>query len=234
MTTQRRTSNMVFSEEIISLANGPDEFARKFKGYFVNGFRFRTKKYENHRTTQNSGVVLKANTMSYASVRDQNPRSGDVTFHGVLTDIVEIRYTNTLKFVLFKCDWVDSLVGVKEDEFKFTLVNFNHLLYKENGIGDEPFILAQQARQVCYVQDPLDSDWHVVLTMTVRDLFDMYSKDSSRTPTAVPQVELYASQQLDETIYLHDKDVNWVRQGVEGTVVETDGVENLVEMEESD
>ncbi|PQQ19329.1 uncharacterized protein Pyn_12398 [Prunus yedoensis var. nudiflora] len=61
----------------------------------------------------------------------------------------------------------------------------------------------------------------------------MYSKDSSCTPTAVPQVELYASQQLDETIYLHDKDVNWVRQGVEGIVVETD-VENLVEMEESD
>ncbi|VVA22848.1 PREDICTED: CICLE_v10006474mg partial [Prunus dulcis] len=70
--------------------------------------------------------------------------------------------------------------------------------------------------------------------MSVRDLFNMYSKDSSRTPTAAPQVKLYASQQLDETIYLQDKDVNWVRQGVEGTVVETDVVENLVEMEESD
>lgn len=84
------------------------------------------------------------------------------------------------------------------------------------------------------MQDPLDSDWHVVLTMTVRDLFNMYLKDSSRTRTAVPQVELYASQQLDETIYLQDKDVNWVRQGVEGTVMETYVVENLVEMEESD
>lgn len=62
----------------------------------------------------------------------------------------------------------------------------------------------------------------------------MYLKDSSRTRTAVPQVELYASQQLDETIYLQDKDVNWVRQGVEGTVMETYVVENLVEMEESD
>lgn len=60
----------------------------------------------------------------------------------MLKDVVEIQYTNALKFVLFKCDWVYALDGVKEDEFKFTLVNFNHLLYKDNVIGNEPFILA--------------------------------------------------------------------------------------------
>ncbi|KAM2457988.1 hypothetical protein ACFX1W_006839 [Malus domestica] len=49
------------------------------------------------------------------------------TYYGMLKDVVEIQYTNALKFVLFKCDWVNALGGVKEDEFKFTLVNFNHL-----------------------------------------------------------------------------------------------------------
>ncbi|KAM1179358.1 hypothetical protein ACFX2J_018406 [Malus domestica] len=80
--------------------------------------------------------------MSYATVKDKKPCSSDVTYYGVLKDVVEIQYTNTLKFVLFKYNWVDAVGGMKEDEFRFTLVNFNHLLYKDNVVGDEPFILA--------------------------------------------------------------------------------------------
>ena len=57
--------------------------------------------------------------------------------------------------------------------------------------------------------------------MTVRDLFDMRSKDSSHTPTIVPQVELYAPQQLDETVFMNDEDVGWVREGVDGATVDT-------------
>ncbi|CAN6676733.1 unnamed protein product [Malus baccata var. baccata] len=219
--TQRLTNNEVFSKDIITLANGPDQFARRYKGYVINGSKFRTKESEKSRTTQNSGVVSKADTMSYATVKDKRPCSGDVTYYGVLKDVVEIRYTNALKFVLFKCDWVDAIGGMKEDEFRFTLVNFNHLLYKDNVVGDEPFILARDAKQVCYIQDPIDSDWHVVVNVTVRDLFDMRSKDSSHTPTIVPQVELYAPQQLDETVFMNDEDVGWVREGVDGATVDT-------------
>ncbi|RXH93445.1 hypothetical protein DVH24_014021 [Malus domestica] len=40
------------------------------------------------RTTQNLGV-FKADTMSYTSFKDRNPRSGDVTFYEMLTDVVE-------------------------------------------------------------------------------------------------------------------------------------------------
>ena len=36
----QRTSNITLSEEIKILANGPDQFARRFKGYIVNGFQF--------------------------------------------------------------------------------------------------------------------------------------------------------------------------------------------------
>ena len=82
------------------------------------------------------------------------------------------------------------------------MVNFNHLMYKDNQIGDEPFILASQAEQVCYAQDHIDPNWHVVLKMTVRDFFNMYSKDSSAIPKIVPRVELHPHQQLDDTIYI--------------------------------
>ena len=96
---------------------------------------------------------------------------------------------------------------MKQDEFKFTLVNFNHLLYRENRAVDEPFILASQAEQVWYVQDPLEPDWHVVVKATSRDYFDLYSIDFSGNIQAVPQVECYNSQQLDETTVVHNDDV---------------------------
>ncbi|KAG5557524.1 hypothetical protein RHGRI_007681 [Rhododendron griersonianum] len=69
-----RTSNTTFSEEIHRLAIGPHTVARRFSGYVINGFRFRVKSIDDNRSTQNSGVVLKANTLSYASRKDKNPR----------------------------------------------------------------------------------------------------------------------------------------------------------------
>ncbi|KAK0604849.1 hypothetical protein LWI29_020131 [Acer saccharum] len=117
---------------------------------------------EKSRVTQNSGVVLKVDTMSYASARDRNPRAVTVTFHGVLMDIIEIRYTNDMEFVLFKCDWVNNQLEKKHDEFSFTMVNFKHVMYKGNHLGDELFILIGQAEQVVYVQDPLEPDWFIV------------------------------------------------------------------------
>ncbi|XP_058216762.1 uncharacterized protein LOC131327634 [Rhododendron vialii] len=124
-----RTSNPTFSEEIRKLAIGPHTIARIFSGYVINGFHFRVKSIDDNRSTQNCGVALKANTLSYASRKDKNPRVGPVYYYGWLTDIVEIRYTNDTKYVMFKCDWIDNIHGKKEDAFKFTLVNFNHLLY---------------------------------------------------------------------------------------------------------
>ena len=163
------------SSEILSLALGPLEDALSFKSYIIRGFRFRTKEVDSRRKTQNSGVILKAEQKSYASRKDSNPLSGDVTFYGQLTDIIEIQYFNGQKFVLFKCNWIENRLGKRVDEFNFTLVNFNHLLYKDNRSSDEPFIFASEAEQVWYVQDPLEPDWHVVVQMTPRDRFDSYS-----------------------------------------------------------
>ncbi|KAK8928337.1 hypothetical protein KSP39_PZI017840 [Platanthera zijinensis] len=164
--------------------------------------------------------MLKANTISYASLKDKNPRIGGVTYYGKLTNIFEIHYTNEFKFILFKCDWINPQVGKKVDEFNFTLVNFNHLLYKHNKLTDEPFILATQAEQVCYVTDPLELDWEVVMQLTIRDSFDMYSKDSSHISRLVPQVEPLSQQELDERVNARDDDVHWVRDGVDGILVD--------------
>ena len=48
--------------------------------------------------------------------------------------------------------------GVHQDQLGFTFVDLNKVAYK-----DEPFIMAEQSRQVFYVQDPCDSRLSMVL-----------------------------------------------------------------------
>ena len=166
--------------------------------------------------------MLRASTHSYASSRDMHPVEGDVTYYGVLTDIVELYYSHDCKYVLFKCDWVDNNRGlVERDDFGFTLVNFRNLLYTKGLISDEPFILASQAQQVFYVQDPIEEDWKIVIKVKPRDLFEVYGQQPREDARMQHnQVEEYGQQDLDETAIDHDDDdMVWVRQGVVGTTV---------------
>jgi len=65
-----------------------------------------------------------------------------------------------VKFIVcvFKCKWVDSNTGVRTDDIGFMLVDLKIL-----GYHNDSFIMAEQARQVFYVQDPCDERWCVVL-----------------------------------------------------------------------
>jgi hypothetical protein len=90
----------------------------------------------------------------------------------VITEIIELNYSNEGHVVLFKCDWVKSNVVRELEGFGTSEVNFNHI-YREQDKHNEPFILASQAKQVYHVQDPVNVEWNAVTTPTIRDLFDM-------------------------------------------------------------
>nr|GEZ05139.1 hypothetical protein [Tanacetum cinerariifolium] len=180
------------------MAMGLTNMAKRYNGYVVNGFRVRTKGMDNSRFTQNSGVVVIASTTSFSSRKDINPMSGELTYYRKLTDIIEVCYTDETKFFLFKCNWVNSRMGVKVDNFGITSVNFSHLLYKDNNPTDEPFILASQAEQVMYVEDPIDLEWEVAIKMTSRDTFDMGKDGNFNTIVAVPQAQPYSFIMADD------------------------------------
>jgi len=55
--------------------------AKRYTAYFINGYRFHTKKRDAPRITQNSGVTLSTTTDSFASSRDQNPIDGNVVYY---------------------------------------------------------------------------------------------------------------------------------------------------------
>jgi hypothetical protein len=80
--------------------------------------------------------------------------------------------------ILFKCDWVKPTGVTRDNKFGITRVNFNHL-HDASDISSEPFILASQAKQVYYVQDPIEPQWHAVVSPPVRDFFDMKSSNYS-------------------------------------------------------
>lgn len=228
------------TEDLLWLARGPSMTVNRYKKYIINGIRFRTLSSENNKTTQNSGVVVTAKTSSFSTVKDNNPLSGDVTYFGRLNDIIELNYHKGKKIVLFNCDWVDvnTRRGIKTDELGFTLVNFNHLLRTK-----ETFVLASQAQQCFYSEDPIDKDWNVVIVTKPRDTYDMNNdmeEDGFEFVDDAPiEHETHNDQQL-EAIEI-ETNVNWDRPDVPDVIIDTpltsignnDACEDTVELNDS-
>ena len=78
-------------------------------------------------------------------------------YFGVIEEICEVNYVK-FSVCVFKRKCVDSNIGVRTDDFGFTLVDLKKLAYQ-----NEPFIMAEQAKQVFYVQDPCEERWSMVL-----------------------------------------------------------------------
>ena len=77
--------------------------------------------------------------------------------------------------MLFKCDWVDvhHNSGIRQDEFRFTLVNFSRLIHTGEKLEHDPYVLSSQVEQVFFVQDPKNKNWSTVIKARPRDLLDM-------------------------------------------------------------
>ncbi|KAF7800647.1 uncharacterized protein G2W53_044923 [Senna tora] len=152
------------TDELISLAVGPDKVAKLYPMIMVNGFRFHTRARALGKKTQNSGVLVKGDDLDTAK-----------EYYGVLDHIYELSYMGNRKVYLFKCAWWDvSLLGrgYKIDKYGFISVN-THCSLKTN----EPFVLASQAEQVFYVNDIVNEDWLIVVKTSPCDLFNMPDED---------------------------------------------------------
>ena len=68
------------SDKVRWLARYPDNKAKWFKRYVINGLKFRTKDSKATRKTQNSGVCVVT--------------EGGAIYFGVLIDIIELNYSN--------------------------------------------------------------------------------------------------------------------------------------------
>ena len=113
------------------MAWGPIRNVIKWPTYVINGYKFVTKTQNEGMSTTNYGVC----------VRGGQHDTEKSNYYGVLTDIVEVEYTDrpTKKLVLFKCDWFDSSPqGTRID--KYGNVEIKKSRRYQNY---DPFILAQ-------------------------------------------------------------------------------------------
>ncbi|XVE89193.1 hypothetical protein DITRI_Ditri19aG0130800 [Diplodiscus trichospermus] len=131
-----------------------------YTGCIVNGVRFLSKERDNRRKSQNSGIVVEGN-------------HGDdmIEFYGVLNDIIQLDYVKDRHVTIFKCDWFDlgkRNSGIQK-EGNIVSVKVTGKWYE-----NDSYILADQARQVFYINDPkLGSEWRVVIPFQHRHIYDV-------------------------------------------------------------
>ncbi|KAL9225974.1 hypothetical protein vseg_001839 [Gypsophila vaccaria] len=143
------------SEDLRWLAHRPNRNFLSYEGYDINGFCFYTYRQDEKSTMQNSGVTIVASSLQYVG-RAKKPVDITQSYYGVIDDIWELDYRE-FSVPIFRCKWIDCEKGVKIDDLGFILVDFNVI-----GYIDDPFILASQAKQVFFVQDPLDNRRSIV------------------------------------------------------------------------
>ncbi|CAH9124015.1 unnamed protein product [Cuscuta epithymum] len=154
--------NHIGNNFIRCLAQGPLIHIKLYPVYFINGFRYHTEAHSTGKSTMNSGVCVSGSSCDY---------------FGILQEIIELEYPESpmKKTVLFKCEWFDPTpnIGTKVHK-KYNLVEIN---YKRRLQKYEPFVLAMQASQVCYVSYPSlrrdKCDWLAVLRVKARGVMNV-------------------------------------------------------------
>ncbi|KAL6194348.1 hypothetical protein ACLB2K_035432 [Fragaria x ananassa] len=97
------------------MAGGPRDLVPTYSGYHVIGVDFSTKDQDNKRTVQNSGVHLVADAMQVASAKDNNPKTRDMDFYGVIHPL------DTDWSVVVRCldrDYEGTLADEESDQFE--------------------------------------------------------------------------------------------------------------------
>ena len=145
------------SHTLLCLARGPQLDVVSYRAYDINGFSFYTKMQDDRSIMQNSGVTVDAQALHVSSSKDKRPIVAQMAYYGVIEDIWELDYID-FREPVFRCKWVDNNNGVQVDDFGFTMMD----LGREGHKGDQ-FIMASQARQVFYIQDPSNEKWSIVL-----------------------------------------------------------------------
>ncbi|KAL5539689.1 hypothetical protein UlMin_042237 [Ulmus minor] len=197
------------SQQIRWLTHEPKREVLSNSGYGIDGYYYNTSDHDSRSTTQNSGVMVEAESLHMSTTKDKNPIYANMLYYGVIEDIWELNYTQ-FKLPVFRCKWVDNKGGVKVDENGFTLVDLN-----KEGDPNDQFIFASQAKQVFYVNDPNGGRWSVVLTTKPK----LYDRDDvcdniEETPSF--------SRGLPESDDIDNEDVAYVREDCEGIYVEED------------
>ncbi|KAK1615772.1 hypothetical protein QYE76_021289 [Lolium multiflorum] len=184
------------SEDLKSLAAGPDRRVVVYAGCNVKGARFRTLTRDKDLKTQNSGVATKG------SFGDAD----ETEYYGVLQEVLELQYGSNKhgdrSVYLFRCDWFDlASRGSKiKDDGYFKSVNTSVLWFKNS-----PFILASQAETCFYLEDTKFGDpWKVVQKFSHRHVYDVPELEDGNDDAFVRNEDAYQEDEGSVDHTFHD------------------------------
>nr|GMD82314.1 uncharacterized protein LOC109190933 [Ipomoea batatas] len=202
--------NNICDQSLIDLACGPLLQATTYNGYVVNGFKFQTDEQCVRKSTNNFGVSIKGTSLSH----------DESFFFGTLKEVVEIEYPNIplKRVVLFNCEWFDPTpnIGTKLDFDSGLVEVYCRRRYRKY----DPFIIAQNACQVCYIPYPRcireKLNWWIVLNVRPRGTIDSaykhiesYQHDGIPMPTyGVGVVQEGSDDLLHNPLVLTEVEVN--------------------------
>ncbi|CAN6687318.1 unnamed protein product [Malus baccata var. baccata] len=174
-------------KKMLLLALGPERRVKYYPGYYMSGFRFHTLQCDENKKTQNCGVMVKGEN-----------QIDSVSWYGVLKDVVELRYTEGNRVVLFNCEWYDIVrkgTGYKIDRYGIISINTTRKLNTK-----EPFVLANQATQAFYVREIKNKAWSYVVETKPRNVYDMPNVDDDDEPYQEEEAHggIQANQNDDE------------------------------------
>ncbi|KAM0837264.1 hypothetical protein ACQ4PT_061782 [Festuca glaucescens] len=159
----QKTSSI--NNALCQISHGFRKRVKMFGVYDVNGYRFRSDKYEENKNdlaSRNVGVCVTC----YDG--DDNP----IEYFGIIEDILKISWEGSmeLELVLFKCRWFDPTSNGIRCTPNLGLVEVKHCTRLTNF---DPFVLASQVTQVYYLayacQSPALSPWWLVYHVPPRD-----------------------------------------------------------------
>ncbi|XXG59651.1 hypothetical protein AAC387_Pa04g1700 [Persea americana] len=173
------------TDELWSLANGPNLLMKFYLGCMCNGVRFHTKDRDNQCKSQNSGLVVNGEYDGKA-----------IDFYGYLCNIWEITYIFGYRVVLFRCEWFNLGSGrTVQTDAHFTSSDVRGRWYQ-----NDPFVLPSQVHQVFYVNDPkLGPHWQIVQRIQHRGIWDIPELGDVESNDDGPSIQNDAFQQEKKT-----------------------------------
>ena len=154
------------TSRLARLANRPCFVAKAFNKYRLNGFVFSTSTYELTLVgKQNCGILYKALMYFTSSVKDKNLKEAEITYYGVITQILVLDYINFSETV-FYCDWVrveDKTACMVDPDTHMVKEDLTKLKSKDQ-MNDEPFVCTfQKLKQMYYAKSPNNDPGSFVL-----------------------------------------------------------------------
>ncbi|KAG2538537.1 hypothetical protein PVAP13_9NG425856 [Panicum virgatum] len=127
----------------------------------------------------------------------------------VIKKIIILDFPNDKEVMLF--------LGYSRYEYGIIDIDTTKLCYV-----DEPYIIANQAEQVCYVKSARKSNWSSVLRMKTRNLFPM--PETENTPNTIDdtgEVDIVVTgvEHMNISNQIHDL-TNWSRNDVEDATID--------------